>query len=84
MHDESAHLPETLNNATVKASLHKFARRRQSSSLDNALSTKVSCSNGDMVLICIARKEGSEKSAHRTVNRSRFWLPFGFCISRVH
>ena len=24
MHDESAHLPETLNNATAKASLHMF------------------------------------------------------------
>ena len=40
MHDESALLPETLNNATAKASLHMFAR---SSSLDNALSTKRSC-----------------------------------------
>ena len=39
MHDESAHLPETLNNATAKASLHMF----ESSSLDNALSTKRSC-----------------------------------------
>ena len=28
MHDESAHLPETLNNATAKASLHMFARSR--------------------------------------------------------
>ena len=28
MHDESAHLPETLNNVTAKASLHKFARSR--------------------------------------------------------
>ena len=26
MHDESAHLPETLNNTTAKASLHMFAR----------------------------------------------------------
>ena len=30
MHDESAHLPETLNNATAKASLHKFAGSRLS------------------------------------------------------
>ena len=30
MHDESTHLPETLNNATAKASLHKFARSRPS------------------------------------------------------
>ena len=30
MHDESAHLPETLNNATAKASLHMFARSRPS------------------------------------------------------
>ena len=29
MHDESAHLPETLNNATAKASLHMFARSRR-------------------------------------------------------
>ena len=28
MHDESVHLPETLNNATAKASLHMFARSR--------------------------------------------------------
>ena len=45
MHDESAHLPETLNNATAKASLHMFARSRPSLrlTLDNALSTKRSC-----------------------------------------
>ena len=30
MYDESAHLPEALNNATAKASLHKFARSRLS------------------------------------------------------
>ena len=30
MHDESAYLPETLNNATAKASLHKFAQSRPS------------------------------------------------------
>ena len=30
MHDESAHLPETLNNATAKVSLHKFAQGRPS------------------------------------------------------
>ena len=43
MHDESAHLPDTLNNATAKASLHKFARSHpETSSLDNALSAKVS------------------------------------------
>ena len=77
MHDESAHLPETLNNATAKASLHKFARSRPSL---NGLSTKSSVdSNGDMVHI-YARNEGFEKSAHCTVNRFRFRLPFGFCI----
>ena len=44
MHDESAHLPETLNNATAKASLHMFARSRPSlRHFVNALSTKVSC-----------------------------------------
>ena len=36
-------------------------------------------SNGDMVHI-YARNEGSEKSAHCTVNRFRFSLPYGFCI----
>ena len=30
MHDGSAHLPETLNNAAANASLHKFAQGRLS------------------------------------------------------
>ena len=52
----------------------------ESSSLDNALSPKGRVdSNGDMVHI-YARNEGSVKSAHCTVNRFRFYLPFGFCI----
>ena len=39
MHNESAHLPETLNNATA----HVCAESLESSPLDNVLSTKVSC-----------------------------------------
>ena len=70
MHDES----ETLNNATAKASLHKFARSRPSHFVTGKGRVD---SNGDMVH-SYARNEGSEKSAHCTVNRFRFWLPFGF------
>ena len=66
MHDESAHLSETLNNATAKASLHKFARSRPSLRHKGRVD-----SNGDMVHV-YARNEGSEKSAHCTVNRFRF------------
>ena len=44
MHDESAHLPETLNNATAKGeSAQVCVESPKSSSLDNALSTKRSC-----------------------------------------
>ena len=81
MHDESVHLPETLDNATAKASLHMFVRSRPSLrhwTMRLVPKGRVD-SNGDMVHIC-ARNEGSEKSAHYAVNRFRFWLPFGFCI----
>ena len=44
MHNESAHLPETLNNATFEGeSAHICTESPESSSLDNALSTKMLC-----------------------------------------
>ena len=81
MHDESAHLPETLNNATAKASLHMFAQSCPSLRHwpMHSVPKGRADSNGGMVHIN-ARNEGSEKSSHCTVNRFRCWLPFGFCI----
>ena len=60
-------------------SAHVCAESPESSSLDNALSTKRSCWLKWWYGLH-ARNEGSEKSAHCTVNRFRFYLPFGFCI----
>ena len=81
MHDESAHLPETLNNATAKASLHMFARSRPSLRHWTMLYVPKGRvdSNGDMVHI-YARNEGSVKSAHCTVLFTFWLLHFPGCI----
>ena len=61
-------------------SAHVCTESPESSSLDNALSTKRSCWLKWWYGSHFTRNEGSVKSAHCTVNRFRFYLPFGFCI----
>ena len=85
MHDESAHLPETLNNETAKGSLHKFAGSSPSFrhwTMRLVPKGRVD-SNGDMVHIYARTKAPRSLHIVQSTGLDFIYL-LAFAFSRVH